>query len=198
MDFKYNVFAVFVFVSFIIVAHILAIDSYDWCEHTISELAAQNYKDRLVMKSGFILFGGILFLGVLRKLLNKQSDFIAELSIVFYALAVFVSGLYSTKPFIRGLHYSESEALVHSIAATVAGTSFCMALLIFSIKDNKRRFVHALFFVFATICSALFMISEQNLGLIQKIMYLGSFIWLVLFYNTNSKQRVLIFILLCG
>ncbi len=76
------------------------------------------------MKIGFILFGGILALGVTNKLINGFTETNPNLKIIHFVTFGFVVGF-----------------------------------------------------------SALFGIMESNIGIIQRVMYLGSFVWLMFFYN---------------
>ncbi|MCB0537723.1 MAG: hypothetical protein KDE33_09360 [Bacteroidetes bacterium] len=64
---KYNWTSVGLFVGFIIIAHFFITSPYDWRTNTISELASQHYQYRMIMKTGFILFGGILAIGTKAK-----------------------------------------------------------------------------------------------------------------------------------
>lgn len=182
---KYNWISVGVFILTIVIAHFFVSSPYDWKNNTISELASQNYNYRWIMKVGFILFGGILIIGILNKLFNHNGQLMNEIPIFIYAFAILISGIYSTKPFIEGVEYSEYQSQIHSYSAQIAGFSFSIGLLIFGIKENELnpKIIHFAFFSFVIICSALFGLLETNTGIIQRIMYVGSFIWLIFYYN---------------
>jgi hypothetical membrane protein len=182
---KYNWLSVIVFMSFIIIAHSFTTHPYDWKNNTISELAAQGYQYRWLMKIGFILFGVFLNLGITNKIINGDGNLRLELPILIYALAIMVSGLYSTKPFELDVPYSAIESNIHSMAAQSAGIAFSIGILIhgFSESNMTLKLIHFTTFLFVITLSALFGLLESNVGVIQRIMYLGSFIWLVLFYN---------------
>lgn len=98
---KYNWISVGLFVGIIIIAHYFATNPYNWKANTISELAAQNYPYRWIMKIGFILFGGTLAVGIIHKLMNGNGILLTELPILIYGLAILVSGLYSTNPIVH-------------------------------------------------------------------------------------------------
>jgi hypothetical membrane protein len=182
---KYNLLSVLLFIGIIIVAHLFTSNPYDWKNNTISELAAQNYNYRWIMKIGFILFGGILALGIIIKLINGNGKLITETPILIYALAILVSGIFSTKPISEGVGFSEFESQIHSYSAQIAGISFSIGLLLFGITEENMhmKIIHFSTFLFVVGFSALFGLFETNVGVIQRIMYLGSFIWLIFFYN---------------
>lgn len=186
---KYNWTSVGLFVGIIIVAHFFTTNPYDWRANTISELASQNYQYRWIMKIGFILFGGILTVGITKKLINGNGSLLTELPILIYGLAILVSGLYSTKPIVSGIKYSEFESQVHSYSAQIAGMAFSIGLLIhgFTETNSNIKFIHFVTFIFVVGLSALFGLMNSNVGIIQRIMYLGSFVWLIFCYNELNK-----------
>jgi hypothetical protein len=186
---KYNWTSVCVFLGIIVLAHFFTSNPYDWKNNTISELASQKYQYRWIMKTGFILFGGILAIGIINKLMNGNGKLVTELPILIYGLAILISGLYSTKPIVDGIEYSELESKIHSYSAQIAGVALSIGLLIygFTATNANLRIVHFVTFAFVIGFSALFGLMNSHVGLIQRIMYLGSFIWLIFFYNQLNK-----------
>lgn len=185
---KYNWISVGVFILIIIVAHIFVSPPYNWKNNTISELASQHYNYRWIMKIGFILFGGILIIGIIGKLIQHKGNLITEIPILIYGLAILISGIYSTKPIMEGVEFSITESQIHSICAQTAGIAFSIGLLIFGFRETvlNLKLIHFGFFIFVIGCSALFGLTNSNVGIIQRVMYLGSFIWLTFFYNQNN------------
>lgn len=186
---KYNWTSVGLFVGFIIIAHFFAASPYDWRTNTISELASQHYQYRWIMKIGFILFGGILAIGIVSKLMRGKGYILSELPFLIYGLSILASGFYSTKPFVEGIEYSSIESNIHSFAAQIAGIAFSIGLLIhgFSETNQNLRIIHFVTFTFVVGLSALFGITDSNVGIVQRVMYLGSFVWLTLFYNRPNE-----------
>ncbi|MEZ5045199.1 MAG: DUF998 domain-containing protein [Saprospiraceae bacterium] len=168
---KYNWISVGLFVGIIIVAHLFSTNPYDWRNHTISELASQHYQYRWIMKIGFILFGGILAVGIINKLVNGNGSLLNELPILIYGLAILVSGLYSTKPILDGMEYIELESKIHSYAAQIAGIAFSVGLLLhgFSETNQNLRIIHFMTFGFVVGFSALFGMMESNIGIVQRV-----------------------------
>ncbi len=182
---KYNILAVLVFVGIILIAHFASIKDYNWKINTVSELASQGYSRKWIMQIGFILFGLILLIGIANKIRLNTINYLIDIPIGIYGLAILLSGIYCTKPFVNGLGYSESESNIHSISATMAGIALSIGILASGIIETKSsiRLIHFAFLIFVMGMSVYFGISESNNGLIQKIMYLGSFCWLIKYYN---------------
>ena len=67
-----------------------------------------------------------------------------EAPIMLYGLAILLSGVFSTEPFIEGVPYSPQEARLHSICATAAGAMLTLATLLYTLTDTppRRRAVH--------------------------------------------------------
>jgi hypothetical protein len=186
---KYNWTSVGLFVGLIIIAHFFTTSPYDWRTNTISELASQQYHYRWIMKIGFILFGGILAIGITNKLINGNGKLVTELPIMIYGLAILISGLCSTKPIVDEIEYSELESKIHSYSAQIAGMSFSIGLLIYGFTETNTnlKIIHFVTFAFVVGFSALFGIMDSNVGIIQRVMYLGSFVWLTIFYNQINE-----------
>ena len=134
-------------------------------------------------------FRGILAIGVLNKLINGNGKLLTELPILIYGIAILVSGFYSTKPITDGVEYSEFESQIQSYSAQIAGIAFSVGLLIFGItaENMNLKIIHIATFLFVIGFSALFGLMDSNVGIIQRVMYLGSFVWLVFFYNELNK-----------
>jgi hypothetical membrane protein len=187
---KYNWTSVGLFVGFILVAHFFAAPPYDWKTHTVSDLASQHFPYRWIMKTGFVLFGGTLALGIANKLIQGNGTLLTELPVLVYGLAILLSGLYSTKPIVEGIAYSEFESQMHSYAAQLAGIAFSVGLLLhgFAETNQQLKIIHFATFAFVIGLSALFGIMDTHIGIVQRTMYLGSFVWLTVFYNGwNTK-----------
>ncbi|HEY5583216.1 MAG TPA: DUF998 domain-containing protein [Ruminiclostridium sp.] len=177
-------FAVIFFIVFIVVSQLLTPQEYDWKVNTISELAAQNYKNKKVMQTGFIGFGILLCGSMIFNMVFKEQALLKSLPIFIYALSVGLSGIFCTQPFIKNVQYLRTEARNHSFLAQLAGFSFVAAILIcmFESTEIKFKILHGIAFVFVMGCSILFGKVPRYRGVFQRIMYLGSFIWLLFLY----------------
>lgn len=177
---NYNIIATILFVVFIIVAHICSANNYDWTKNTISDLGAQGYNRKLVMQVGFLAFGFILTIGLSLNGFSWRTT-----PILIYALCVALTGIFCTKPFFALNTYSTTQSTLHSIFAQIAGMAFSIGILIqmFFTTDNNSKYIHLLFFILVIVLSATFGLLKNHQGIVQRLLYLISFFWLIKYYN---------------
>jgi hypothetical membrane protein len=177
---NYNIVSTLVFVVFIILAQIFAINNYDWTRNTISDLGAQGYSRSLIMRCGFLAFGLALSCGILINGISWRTA-----PIVIYALCVALTGIFCTKPFVGHISHSVMHAALHSWFAQIAGIAFSIGIFIqlFFTPDIRMKYIHFIFFVLVIGVSITFGLVKTQQGIIQRFLYLLSFIWLVKFYK---------------
>ncbi|MDN5199811.1 DUF998 domain-containing protein [Fulvivirgaceae bacterium BMA10] len=185
---KYNWIGVATFIFIIALAQVLTPVDYNWRDHTISQLASQGYDKKWIMQVGFILFGAILNIGIVLKLVTvpvKRGRMAAELLMMVYAGSIFMTGIFCEKPFIDGIEFSNLYAKIHSIFAMIAGIGFSVSILLFGLTAPtlKSRTIHLLFLAMVVGTSVIFGALDSNIGLIQRLLYFISFVWIVFFYN---------------
>jgi len=180
----------------IIIAQIFMPPEYFWVNNTISELASQGLSYRWIMQVGFIGFGLLLNIGLISKALSTRKIFYPDLFLIAFGISVLITGIFGAKPFIARTTYSILEANIHSFFASIAGflITFAIILSIFSTPDPREKLFHALLCVGVIGISASFGLSENNLlpigkGLIQLILWIASFFWL-LFGQYWSFQKI--------
>jgi hypothetical protein len=176
--------SVYVFVCFIVFAHIIAPDSYHWMFHTVSHLGSQGYENKMLMQMGFISFGLVLSIGSLKKSNRDYADWF----MAFYALCILFTGIFCTRPFESDVEFNQLESELHSIFATLAGFAFCIAIFIKAMNEKSSRVLHFVFFILVLFLSMIYGISKLHFGLIQKIMYGVSFTWIVFMYRGNEPR----------
>lgn len=167
----------------IIIAQFVSPVEYRWKSNTISELASQGYNHKAIMQIGFIGFGFLLSLGLIVEMYhNKKINFL-YVPIILYALSIMITGFFSAQPFLEGVEYSKYESMIHSIFATVAGFSLSLGVVMYFIKAEtmQLKIIHFSYLLFITGVSLLFGMFPDYQGLIQRILYLGSFTWILFF-----------------
>lgn len=173
------------FVVVILVAHWFAQPEYAWTNNTISELAAQGHANKWIMQAGFIGFGAILAASIIYYLTkNPRLYFLYPVAI--YGLSILLAGIFCTAPIDPFIPYSESEANLHSIFATIAGLAMTLAIvvqIIFSANGDERA-MRILFLLLVMGFSAFFGMAENQVvpidkGIIQRLLYLSGLAWLV-------------------
>lgn len=177
---NYNIIATILFVLIIIVAHIFAVNNYDWTKNTISDLGAQGYTRKLIMQIGFLVFGLCLSIGVCLNNLAWRT-----IPILVYGLSVALTGVFCTKPFFNTISYSTKQSTLHSVFAQIAGITFCVGIIIQFLSTSNRnlKLVHILFLTLVIALSATFGLLKNFQGVVQRILYFISFIWLIKYYK---------------
>ncbi len=186
-------FSILYFVTIIIIAHFFAPPEYVWTQNTISDLAAQGVEHQWIMQVGFIGFGLLLNLGFVQKFRAAKKVFWGDVLVMVYGLAVLFSGIFSTEPFLPGAPNSVLESRLHSFFAQMAGVFFSLGIFVWLIaaKTAHEKGFHALFFGLVMGISLSFGLGQNGLlplglGLIQRTLYLVSFVWVML--NANNTR----------
>jgi uncharacterized membrane protein YiaA len=182
---RYTLPAVLYFVSIIIVAHFFAPASYVWTKNTISDLASQDHRYKWIMQAGFIGFGLLLTGGLLFKFWKSGNVSYPDLPVIAYGLSVLVTGFFCAVPIDQTLPFSEREEQIHSLFASLAGFFLVIGILWNLLTSPSRWGFHLTFLLLVGLISALFGLSENGIitsekGIPQRILYLVSFVWLVM------------------
>jgi hypothetical membrane protein len=178
--------SVFYFVAVILLAQWLAPGEYRWTQNTVSELASQGVKNQWLMRAGFIGFGMLLTLGYIQKFTGAQRVALPDLLIVAYGLAILLAGFFSAAPYSAGVSYSVRESRLHSLFASVAGVCFSAGIFLqfLAAPTLAERWQHGVFLFLVTGVSLAFGLAENGTlalgkGIVQRILYLVSFAWLL-------------------
>ena len=176
---KSYVYAVAYIILFLLIAHLIVGEPYLWYRNSISQLAAQAYQYAWIMRLGFIGFGVIVqIVGIVRMMSARPYSY-REVPIMLYGLAILLSGIFSTSPFIKGITYSEQEARIHSFFATSAGVALTVGVLLYALTDTARRAGHLIALVLITGVSFLLGAVPTIGGVTQRLLWLVGFAWLV-------------------
>jgi len=190
--FRHNIVAVLYILVAIIIAQILIPETYDWVTNSISQLGAQDYDQAWIMQAGFIGFGLILAFGIVKRLIKKQASWQSDVPLLIYTIAIIFTGVFQAKPFSASDDYSIQEAKIHSGFAISAGLalSLSMFVYIFISKSQIEKVWHWIFMFLIMIFSMLFFMVKEYDGVIQRILMLIGFIWLVFLYNKQKSDRI--------
>ncbi|MFZ4543279.1 MAG: DUF998 domain-containing protein [Saprospiraceae bacterium] len=177
---NYPAISVMLFLMLIIVAHVCSSGTYSWKINTISDLGAQGYDRKIIMQIGFLVFGLTLSAGIF---LNGFSWRTAP--ILIYGLSVALTGVFCTKPIISGVSYAVVQSTLHATFAQIAGLAFSVGILmqIFFTDNKDLKFIHATFFMLIILLSATFGLLKNYQGIVQRLLYLTSFYWLIKYYK---------------
>jgi hypothetical membrane protein len=177
--------AVLYIVGFIVLAHFFAPPGYVWTRNTISDLGSQGHVNKWIMQAGFIGFGILLTAGLLFKFRDLGRVNYPDILIIAYGLAVLVTGFYCAAPIDKTLPFSAREEQIHSLFAQLAGFFLIAAILWYLFTSPSRWVFHLAFLLLIFTISALFGLSENGMiaiekGILQRVLYLVSFVWLLL------------------
>jgi hypothetical membrane protein len=178
--------AVAYWIVIIVTAHFFSQPGYQWTENTISELASQGHTYKWIMQAGITGFGALIMLAAGQALFKRKKILSPSLLVVFYGLAIFLAGIYCEAPIDPSIPYSVTEAKYHSLFATIGGISLSMAILwrMLISQNGRERIVHLSLLIAVIGFSALFGLAENGAidvgrGVIQRLLYLSGFAWLV-------------------
>jgi hypothetical membrane protein len=188
---KSYAYAVVYILIVLILAHFFADDSYQWQANSISQLGAQAYDKAWIIRFGFIGFGILILLTGIRRIKKDKRYWFREIAIMIYGFAILLSGIFSAEPFVEGVSYSAQEAQLHGLFATVAGFALTIAILMFTFTDapNSKRIGHFIALVLVTVFSLLFGLLSNIAGIIQRLLWLAGFTWLLYIdFNLRSSN----------
>lgn len=176
-----NIIAVIFLTIIILIAHWISPDNYIWSRDSISELAAQKYTYAWLMRLGFIGFGSMIFIGSVWKVVNSPKRNWPHSLVAIYGLAILISGIFPTAPITAGTLYSIRQSEMHSLMATLAGISISLAMLAFTFTDPLpgRKAIHLSALILTVILSGSFAILGSIAGVLQRLLYLIGFAWLI-------------------
>ncbi len=167
-------------VATLVVAHLLAPGSYSFIANTLSELGAQGYPYAWVTRAGFIGFGVLIAWHYSGDLVHVKRFWAQAVLLLLYGSSVTLTGAFSAAPFEDAVSFSEPEAFLHSLFATMAGVSLAGAILISAWRADtlRDRWKHIGVLAFVTLASALFGAFPEYHGVSQRLLWVGGWGWL--------------------
>lgn len=181
--------AVGYFVFFIILAGFFTPESYQVAQNTVSEMAAQDLPNGWIMRVGFMGFGILLCSGILIQVKRKTYPLPIAIPYAIYGISIFLTGIWSTV-FVGYPAEEVFSVTMHSFFATIAGVALIIAIMIhvWFAQNRLVKGLDILYIVLITGFSAMFALSTEYQGLIQRAMYLISFSWMF-FFSINSDLK---------
>ncbi|MFA6392196.1 MAG: DUF998 domain-containing protein [Patescibacteria group bacterium] len=186
--------SIIIFALCTIIAHIFSTSGYNWQNHSLSQLAAQNYSLAWIMQMGFFSFGILFTAGALLMIKNSRKVRVTDILIVFYGISVLLCGIFSSRPFAEGIPYSEIESGLHFAFAVSTGMFLNLSVFssILTSKSINERLFHGAFLM-TIFASSLFVILirdgylDASMGLLQRIIFFTGVIWLFIFFLKRDK-----------
>jgi len=178
-----------VYIGMILVMFILprfSMEGYSILRNTTSQLGAQNTPNAWVMNGIFVLLGLACIVDGWTYLRNYWFQ---NVVLTVFGVGLILTAIYSHAP-IEGVAFDVRQDQLHSLFATIVGLSF--TLFAFSCafigKSTKQRLFALLAGVIATILSMFIFSVPAYAGVWQRLMFLLSFAWLILFLTGFTYQ----------
>ncbi|MBI1338888.1 DUF998 domain-containing protein [bacterium] len=153
---------------------------YSVVRHSISELGAQGAPNAWIMNVGFAAFGAGVLTDAVRRIRNAQ---VVGWSFVVFGASLFGVAAFSHSPIDPAAAFSAEEDRIHSVFATIMGIAFSIGAIAqsFHERDMTRRLM-----CFGAVAAGsglpLLMLAMPDVaGLLQRLMFLVSFMWLAMF-----------------
>lgn len=178
--------------SYILMALLLFIwpfqlDGYSWKQHSIAEMAAQNTPFSWIFNGLWVGLGiGIVWAG--RNLMYGY--WFQRILLSIFGLSLIFSAFFSAAPINPDLTYNLKEAELHFIFKTLSqGAFIVLAMAIsFVLKDKKDKILGWIIVTIATVFTLLLFTLSSYPGILQHLLFLGSFGWLIYLFGFSEEQ----------
>jgi hypothetical membrane protein len=175
-----------------------SVDGYSLLMNTTSHLGAQHAPNAWIMNSTFTFLGSAC---ILEAWMYVKKYWIQTILLIIFGSGLILTSIFQHAPINEGMPYSVFEDNTHSLFASVVGFSFTLfAVSVAFIEKTNRKRILALFIgLFATGLSLLMFNVPNYAGLWQRILFIVTFGWLILFLerlkidkrNSVSKEHLL-------
>ncbi|MBI5853485.1 MAG: DUF998 domain-containing protein [Planctomycetes bacterium] len=162
------------------IAHAAAValmpEGYSWLAHTTSESAAQGLPFAWVARAGFVFMGlGALTLALAA---GRELGAVAAVSLALFCVGSLATAVFAHRPWIDGAPVDEFEDLLHSIAASVIGASFCLAVVTAAIRRRRVPGLDCVAVAASILLPIAMSVWPDRAGLLQRGMFVIAYLWL--------------------
>lgn len=171
-----------------IVLPFFSVPSYVIWKNTTSHLGAQNAPNAWIMNVTFILLGIATFYESWRKL---GKFYFQKIVISIFAIGLMMTGVFQHAPIIEGVEFNVFQDKMHSIFASLVGFSFTLFAISSTFIESKmkKRYIAISIGILATFLSVLIFNISNLSGVWQRILFAGSFAWLLYFFKDTPKSE---------
>lgn len=166
----------------LLLAPALMPEDYSWLTQTTSESAAQGLDGAWLARLGFLLFGlAVLWLSSTAREIWAQT---AVWMHIGFGVMMVATAAFSHQPFTPGVPFDPVEDWLHSFTATLMGFAFSFGVFFRFLQRGKSAIqVLDLAALASAIVMPLLMMNIPGIGgLIQRMMFLMSYLW----YGTEA------------
>jgi hypothetical membrane protein len=151
---------------------------YSSVRHSLSELAGQDMPNAWIMRGGFVAFGvAVLFASLAR----FQSNAAVFGALSLFGAAMLAAAHWSHLPISPLTGGSQGEDQLHSMAAMVMGTAFAAAcgFRLWTRRKHGVDWIGVGGLLVSTIIPAIMVLIPDIAGAVQRMMFLASFVWIL-------------------
>jgi hypothetical protein len=184
-----TVFLLWTYLFFLLVIFILpfySAEGYSIIKNTTSQLGAQHTPNAQVMNITFVLLGLATIIDARRFL---ENFWLHKIVLTVFGIALILAAFYRHAPIAENLPFDISEDKMHSVFATITGTSFTFFAIasVFIEKSFQNKAIAFLAGIFATAMSIMMFTLTDFTGIWQRLLLITSFAWLIFFFKTRQK-----------
>jgi len=164
-------------------------EGYSIIKNTTSQLGAQNTPNAWIMNLTFILLGSSVILDGWRFLGNFWFH---KIVLIVFGGALIMAAFFRHAPITANTPFDVSEDKLHSVFATITGTSFTLFAIsaAFIEKTFQRKIWAFSTGIIATALSIMMFTLTDYTGIWQRLLLIISFAWLIfLFHGKRSKIK---------
>ena len=161
--------------------------AYSSVRHSLSELAGQNMPNAWIMRGGFAVFGGAVLAA---SLIRWRSDPLAFGALAIFGIGMLAAAIWSHLPIAPVAGGSIAEDDLHSIAATAMGLAFaatCCARL-WTQRSQGLDWLSVGGLLISITIPIMMMKLPDVAGLMQRMMFLFSFIWIYMLVKSSQIE----------
>jgi len=157
-------------------------DGYSVFKNTTSQLGAQNAPNAWVMNMVFFLLGAAC---ILEAWLHLRNFWFQKVILTIFGLGLIFIAFFQHAPITGSIPFNSLEDEIHSFFANVIG--FAFTILAFSAafitKSHVGKIMALLLGCISTILSALMFSLTTYTGILQRLMFILAFAWLIFFFE---------------
>lgn len=152
---------------------------YSWISNAVSESAAQGIHGAWLARLAFVTYGlAVIWLSVS---LSGRWGTGARYCHLMFGIFMVSAAAFSIRSWVPAANFDPTEDLLHSFAATAMGFAYTFGVLLIFLQRPKGEPGGRLFDLLAAVVATVFPLLMLTLpdmhGLIQRVMFLVSYLW---------------------
>ncbi|HOC14569.1 MAG TPA: DUF998 domain-containing protein [Propionicimonas sp.] len=153
-------------------------EGYSWIVQTTSESAAQGASGAWVARLGFVTWGLTVLWFVADR--SRLAQPVPRVALRMFGVLLMVVAACSHRHWLPSVPFDPVEDQLHSIAASLMGFVFVLALLALALSRSRPkglRLLNAVGAVASIVLPALMAVLPEWAGLLQRSMFAIAFVW---------------------